>query len=116
MLAHSEQWCPNCQGYRLCERVGPNHVLHLLVSLVTAGAWLLVWLGVGIACQSRPWVCRTCGNFVEMGRFDVPPLAAVVIICSFLIICLCLVGILTRPYIPPPGHLPSSHTIPHLAR
>jgi len=30
-----------------------NHILHLLLSVVTAGLWLPVWLGVSIANRIR---------------------------------------------------------------
>lgn len=32
---------------------GPNHVLHLLLSLVTCGFWLVVWLLVALTSNGR---------------------------------------------------------------
>lgn len=38
----------------------PNHILHLLLSIVTAGIWLIVWLAQAI--YPRPYLCPNCGS------------------------------------------------------
>ena len=46
----------------MAERDTPNHVLHLLLSLLSMGLWLPIWLLV--AC-SQDWRCGTCGTKVR---------------------------------------------------
>lgn len=39
----------------------PNHVLHLLLSIVTAGLWLIVWL---VIATGGHFTCGECGTRV----------------------------------------------------
>lgn len=48
----------------------PNHVLHLLLSIVTLGLWLIVWLIVGITHRER----RALLTVDEFGTVDLRPL------------------------------------------
>lgn len=43
----------------LAEAASPNHILHLLLSIVTLGVWLLVWLI--LAAQPKTFRCTSCG-------------------------------------------------------
>ena len=60
---------PQKQFMQNCARCGqqtphiqqkPNHILHLILSVVTVGLWLPIWLLVGIF-RARPQ-CMTCGK------------------------------------------------------
>lgn len=44
----------------LAERQTPNHILHLLLTVVTAGFWLPVWLLVALF-GSGSYKCPNCG-------------------------------------------------------
>ncbi|MHC4239959.1 MAG: hypothetical protein ACYSUC_09440 [Planctomycetota bacterium] len=44
---------------------GTNHVLHLLLTLVTGGLWLIVWILCAIKIGG--WRCVQCGS--NAGRF-----------------------------------------------
>ena len=44
----------------LAERQTPNHILHLLLSVVTAGFWIPIWLLVAIF-RSGAYKCPSCG-------------------------------------------------------
>jgi hypothetical protein len=44
---------------------GSNHVLHLLLSLVTFGLWLAVWF---IASLNNGYMCSRCGGRVRAHR------------------------------------------------
>lgn len=58
--AESSGWCRTCQARSLLRRRTPNHILHLLLSIVTAGLWLIVWL---LLSMSNPdWLCARCGT------------------------------------------------------
>lgn len=40
----------------------PNHILHLLLSVVTFGAWLFVWMGLLVGSFFTKWHCSQCGH------------------------------------------------------
>lgn len=40
----------------------PNHILHLLLSVVTMGLWLIVWLLVSLHSRDKLEVCTVCGG------------------------------------------------------
>lgn len=44
----------------LAERQTPNHILHLLLSVVTMGIWIIVWLLV--SAVASPFRCPQCGG------------------------------------------------------
>ncbi len=54
-------YCQMCgrQSYFTKPRV--NHVLHLILSIVTLGAWLVVWAVLGALNASKASRCTTCG-------------------------------------------------------
>lgn len=52
--------CSACNAPRKVERQTPNHILHLLLSVLTGGLWLVVW--IALALIPRPWRCATCGS------------------------------------------------------
>jgi hypothetical protein len=39
----------------------PNHILHLLLTVVTAGVWLVVWFLLSMIPTSVP-TCSQCGK------------------------------------------------------
>jgi len=53
-------YCKRCRKAVLVRRPGTNHVLHLLLTIVTAGLWIIVWIGVGIKIGG--WRCANCGR------------------------------------------------------
>ena len=46
----------------------PNHILHLLLSVVTAGLWLIVWLFVGAG--EKKATCTVCGSKYKRRLFE----------------------------------------------
>lgn len=59
-------WCHTCQQQRLFEKPRINHVLHLILSAVTLGAWLFVWAFLGLVNSLREPRCHFCGT--ELGH------------------------------------------------
>jgi rubredoxin len=53
--------CPRCRHRQLFIRATVNHPLHLVLSICTAGLWLVSWLAVCIGSMLRPWRCEHCG-------------------------------------------------------
>lgn len=61
-IEYRQRWCETDQRLVRAERATPNHILHLILSIVTAGLWLIVWLLVAIENGNRPWRCPICGG------------------------------------------------------
>lgn len=59
-IKKAQRFCPNEQKLVLGEKKTPNHVLHLLLTIVTAGFWLPIW--VLLAIWPRPYRCPSCGS------------------------------------------------------
>lgn len=53
-------YCDNCEKSVVVFRKGTNHILHLLMSVVTAGFWLIIW--VLSAIKFGGWRCTECGS------------------------------------------------------
>lgn len=54
--------CECSKGGRVViKRKRPNHILHLLLSLVTGGAWIIIWILLCVWNQD-PWKCTQCGS------------------------------------------------------
>ena len=53
-------FCPRCNQHVVVFRKGTNHILHLLLTILTGGLWLIIW--VGVAVKFGGWRCTVCGN------------------------------------------------------
>ena len=58
----SSGYCEYCQKQVLIRQKGINHIFHLLMTLITFGVWIIVWLGVSIKVGG--WRCTHCGSKV----------------------------------------------------
>jgi hypothetical protein len=59
-------YCATCGQQRMFVKSRINHVLHLILSIVTVGLWaIFVWLPLGIINSARGLRCSTCG--MKMG-------------------------------------------------
>lgn len=59
-------YCKTCQRETPHTRPSTSHVLHLILTLITFGVWLLVWILVA-GNNSTQAVCLVCG--AERGLF-----------------------------------------------
>jgi len=61
-------YCKNCQKNvkATAEEKDINHILHLILSVLTVGIWLIVWIfiSLGINKQDNEFNCVECGNKV----------------------------------------------------
>lgn len=57
---YSTAYCDHCDDNVKIERKTPNHLLHLVLSVITCGVWLLVWFCV--SSEKSPWICSVCGK------------------------------------------------------
>jgi hypothetical protein len=58
----AQRFCPLEQRYVLAVKRTPNHILHLLLSIVTGGLWLFVWLALIIISGESSYRCASCGS------------------------------------------------------
>jgi hypothetical protein len=56
------KFCKECNKFVFAERPGVNHILHLILTLLTFGIWLIVWIGVSVKIGG--WKCPICGSKV----------------------------------------------------
>ncbi|MBA3576181.1 MAG: hypothetical protein H0W39_00995 [Sphingomonas sp.] len=68
-IEKTRRFCPEDNRMVLAERQTPNHLLHLVLSVLTLGLWLIVWLAQAI--YPRPYLCPMCGGKTKRrGLFD----------------------------------------------
>jgi hypothetical protein len=64
----ASRYCPACGRQGVAVRSSPNHVLHLLLTILTVGFWFPVWLLLAIL--GGTWNCQACGTRTYASRFD----------------------------------------------
>jgi predicted nucleic acid-binding Zn ribbon protein len=57
-------YCKNCKKNTVQLKQKANHILHLLLSVVTVGVWLIVWFFIALFTSDTP-TCTICGNEVK---------------------------------------------------
>lgn len=58
-------YCNHCKKQVVTKKKGCNHVLHAILSLITGGVWLIIWLLCAITWDD--WYCTECGQYVKVG-------------------------------------------------
>lgn len=53
-------FCTQCNERRVVFRKGTSHILHLLLSIITFGFWLIIWFGSAV--KFGGWRCMQCGS------------------------------------------------------
>lgn len=62
-VVQSSAWCATCRRQTLHTKERINHVLHLILSVLTAGIWaLFVWLPLGMKNSASRTRCSVCGS------------------------------------------------------
>ncbi len=54
------RYCKTCDQTMPCEKPGPNHVLHIILSVITGGVWLIVYALLAIGASTASWRCQKC--------------------------------------------------------
>lgn len=65
-MAIRRGFCPECGSEQIGEVQPASHLLHLCLTLVTAGLWLPVWIAISLAATVN---CRECGTRIFQNRF-----------------------------------------------
>jgi hypothetical protein len=58
----ASKFCDVCEQQSLFQKPRINHVLHLILSIVTFGLWLVVWAILGLVNSAKPVRCVHCGS------------------------------------------------------
>lgn len=67
-IKESTAMCPRCQRQVLARRNAPSHLFHFVMTLLTLGVWLIVWLLASLG--GGVWRCSVCGTKVSPGLFS----------------------------------------------
>lgn len=59
-MSQQTGFCAACNGQKLLVRKDTNHILHLLLSLITCFLWVPIWILSSV--QIGGWRCQTCGG------------------------------------------------------
>lgn len=59
MATIARKFCTRCNDYVAAERVSTSHLIHFVLTLITAGLWLPVWIFIALTKGHR---CRQCGS------------------------------------------------------
>lgn len=89
-VEQSQMWCPRCNSHTLAQRPGASHLLHLVLTVLTVGLWLPVW----ILCAVRigGWRCQQCGGTTTAGGIAQKFVSAIMLI-GLLVIGLMLAAV-----------------------
>lgn len=83
MSPHQEAtgWCEACRRQVLIRRKGISLLRHLILTILTAGVWVVVWFlllpvllswlvgdGGSRGSVTRPWRCTNCGMEVSRSK------------------------------------------------
>ena len=61
MIKHEMRTCRSCGENVTVAVKKPNHALHAVMSLLTGGLWLFIWLAAVLeAAGARPGRCPKC--------------------------------------------------------
>ena len=54
-------YCPRCGHDQLFEKNHIHHGVHLFLTVITFGLWLVSWASITFYHKLRPWRCQQCG-------------------------------------------------------
>ncbi len=58
-------YCKHCDKKVMLQRSGTNHILHVILSVLTAGIWIPIWILTSIKVGG--WRCKECGSSASAG-------------------------------------------------
>lgn len=57
------RYCKHCQSVMPATRKSASHVGHIVMTLITGGFWLIIWLLAIIFCN-KDFKCVKCNNSI----------------------------------------------------
>lgn len=76
-VVQSSGYCQTCGRQSMFVKPRINHVLHLILTIVTIGLWSLVWLTLGIVNAVKGPRCQVCGTKAGDAKGRVAPTTVV---------------------------------------
>ena len=61
-------FCNVCDRIVMIRRKGTNHIFHLLLSVITYGIWIPIWILISIKIGG--WRCIQCGSKANKSLFQ----------------------------------------------
>ena len=61
-------YCPRCGHDQLFEKNHIHHGVHLFLTVITLGLWLVSWVSIAFYHKLRPWRCQQCGWYKPLPR------------------------------------------------
>ena len=58
MSHFSQGHCPACDKKVLAVKTPVNHILHAIISFVSCGMWLFIWVIAVLLSDASPWRCH----------------------------------------------------------
>jgi hypothetical protein len=55
-------FCDECKSNVTLKRKKPAHLLHLILSIITLGSWLIIWFFLILRKNNKEWMCSQCGG------------------------------------------------------
>ena len=68
--------CSRCGHSQLFERTQIHHGIHLLLSVLTLGLWVVSWMAIAVGHHFRPWRCLQCGCHKPIFNGAIAPVGA----------------------------------------
>lgn len=62
IIEEASGYCGKCLKQVAVRRIKVRHLLHLIITLLTAGLWLIIWLRE--INKNHQWHCMRCGTIV----------------------------------------------------
>lgn len=59
-IDQTQKYCKTCKIVTLHSRPAPNHILHLLITILICGLWIPVWILSSMRIGG--WRCQQCGS------------------------------------------------------
>lgn len=66
-MIQTSHYCATCQRQTLHSKERVNHVLHLILSVLTVGLWVIVWAILGASNSAERTRCTVCGSKPGLG-------------------------------------------------
>jgi len=61
-------YCNKCRHEQVFIKMEINHILHLVLTIITVGLWGVCWVAICLGKLIHPWRCEHCGwHWPEFG-------------------------------------------------
>ena len=77
-MKQTSAYCAVCGRQTLHAKQGTSNTLHLILSIITVGLWIPVWIVLGMKSAGSKMRCQVCGSpqGARMGVPASPPAAS----------------------------------------